>query len=189
MDSIKQSEQQLYEFIFESSHTSSPPSLPSLIHHHHHHHTSSQRLRISLRRRTRARLRRISDILPTRRIPLYAAINARKRRPGRIQRHGPGSEDRVGESLVEVDGLPQAEAVVPDEWLRDELVEGVRGVGWRRGGEEVGVDGFLNDGGAGDGVGHDDFFDLGDVFGRGGGELLVGSVVGDEGGLVDGYAC
>ena len=61
-------------------------------------------------------------------------------------------------------------------------MERVRRVGRCGDGEEICVDGFFNDAGAGDGVGHDDVFDLGDVFGGRSGELFVWSIVGDEGG-------
>lgn len=64
----------------------------------------------------------------------------------------------------------------------------MRGVCGGGGGEEVEVEGFVDDVGAGDGVGDDDLFDLGLEFGRGGGDELVGGVVGDEGGVVDGSA-
>lgn len=72
--------------------------------------------------------------------------------------------------------------------LADESVEGMRGVCGCGSGEEVEVEGFVDDAGPGDGVGDDDLFDLGLEFGRGGGEELVGGVVGDEGGDVDGGA-
>ena len=55
-------------------------------------------------------------------------------------------------------------------------------------GEEFRVDGFFDYAGAGDRVGHDDVFDLGDVLGGRGGDLFLGTVVGDEGGDEDGCA-
>ena len=67
-------------------------------------------------------------------------------------------------------------------------MERVRGVLRRVDGEEISIDGFFDDAGAGYGVGHDDVFDLGDVFGRWGRELLVGGVIGDEGGDGEGGA-
>ena len=67
-------------------------------------------------------------------------------------------------------------------------MECVRRVGRCRDGEEIRIDGFFDHAGAGDRVGHDDVFDLGDVFGRRGRELLVGAIVGDEGGDKKGCA-
>ena len=61
-------------------------------------------------------------------------------------------------------------------------MESMRRVARCRDGEEIRIDGLFDHAGAGDGVGHDDVFDLGDVFGWRGGELFVGAIVGDEGG-------
>ena len=57
-----------------------------------------------------------------------------------------------------------------------------------RDGEEIRIDRLFDDAGSGDGVRHDDIFDLGDVFGRRGRDFLVGSIVRDEGGDEEGCA-
>ena len=67
-------------------------------------------------------------------------------------------------------------------------MERVRRVARREDGEEIRIDGFVDHARAGDGVRYDDVFDLGDVFGRRGRELLVGAIVGDEGGDEKGCA-
>ena len=62
----------------------------------------------------------------------------------------------------------------------DALFEELEGQTGAVGDEEVGVDGFGVDAGAGDRVGDDDLFDLRDVLEWSGGDLLVGLGVGDE---------
>ena len=57
-----------------------------------------------------------------------------------------------------------------------------------RRGEEIRIDGFVDDAGAGDGVWDDDLFDLCYVFGWGGVDFLVGTGVWDERCDVDGCA-
>ena len=113
---------------------------------------------------------------------MYITIHARKGSTRRVQRDGTVPEDGVRERLVKVDRVPLTFAVRQDQRLRDELVERVRRVARRGDGEEIRVDGLFDHAGAGDGVGHDDVFDLGDVFGWRGRELLVGTIVGHEGG-------
>ena len=129
-----------------------------------------------------ASLRVIPHRLPARRVSLYTTIHARKSPAGRVQRDGTVPEDGVRERLVEVNRVPLTFAVRQDQRLRDEFVERVRRVARRGDGEEIRVDGLFDHAGAGDGVGHDDVFDLGDVFGWRGRKLLVGTIVGDEGG-------
>ena len=48
--------------------------------------------------------------------------------------------------------------------------------------EEIRIDGFYGHLGPRDGVGHEDIFDLGDIFRRRGRDLFVGSIVGKESG-------
>ena len=68
------------------------------------------------------------------------------------------------------------------------LLQQLQGILAASGGEELCVDSFRIDAGSRDWVGDDDLFDLGDVFGVGGGDLLVGLGVGDEVGEEDGGA-
>ena len=145
-------------------------------------HTSSQCLWVSVLSRNFASLRIIPHRLSARRVSLHSVIHARKGPAGRIQRDGTVPEDGVRERLVEIDRIPLTITVRQNQRLRDEFVERVRRVARCRDGEEIRIDGLFNHAGAGDGVGHDDVFDLGDVFGRRGRELLVGTIVGDEGG-------
>ena len=119
---------------------------------------------------------------------MHTVIHARKSPAGRIQRDGTVPENRVRERLVEVDRVPLTITIGQNQRLRDEFVESVRRVARRGDGEEIRVDGFFDHAGAGDGVGHDDVFDLGDVFRWRGRELLVGTIVGDEGGDEEGCA-
>ncbi len=67
-------------------------------------------------------------------------------------------------------------------------MESVGCVGRIRDCEKIRVDGFFDDAGPGDRVGHDDVFDLGDIFWGRGGDLFVGTIVRNEGGLEDGCA-
>lgn len=179
-DSPKKSKLRTYKMLF--SYSSSPlHTLPS-------DQISSQRFRIRILSRTLATLRIKPHRLPARRVPLYIIIHARKRPPRLIQRHRPISKNRIRKRLIEINRVPLTLAIRQNQRLRDELVERVRRVRGRRNGEEIGIDGLFDDAGAGDGVGDDDVFDLGDVLGGRGGELLVGGVVGDEGGDAEGGA-
>ena len=113
---------------------------------------------------------------------MHTTIHARKRAARRVQRDCSIPKDGIRERLVEVNRVPLTFAIRQNQRLGDELVERVRRVARRGDGEEIRIDGFFDDAGAGDGVGDNDIFDLGYVFGRRGREFFVGSVVGDEGG-------
>ena len=67
-------------------------------------------------------------------------------------------------------------------------MESVRCVARVRNGEKIRINDFFDHAGPGDGVGHDDIFDLGDVFGWRGGNYFVGTIIWDEGGDEDGGA-
>ena len=129
-----------------------------------------------------ASLRVVPHVLPARRISLRTVIHVRKGPAGRIQRDGTVPEDGIRKCLVEVNRVPLTITIRQNQRLRDEFVERVRRVARCGDGEEIRIDGLFDHAGAGDGVGHNDVFDLGDVFGRRGGELFVGPIVGDEGG-------
>ena len=68
------------------------------------------------------------------------------------------------------------------------LLQQLQGILAASGGEELCVDNFRIDAGSRDWVGDDDLFDLGNVFGVGGGDLLVGLRVGEEVGEENGSA-
>ena len=151
-------------------------------------HVSCQSFRISVRRRTRASLRIIPHHLAARRVSLNPIIYARKSPTRRVQCDRAIPEDGIRKSLIKIDGVSLAFAICQNQRLRDELVESVRRILRLGDGEKIRVDGFFDHAGAGNGVGQDDVFDLGDVLRGRGGDLLIGTIVGDEGSDEDGGA-
>lgn len=111
---------------------------------------------------------------------MHIIIHTRERPARRIQRGRTVPVDGIREGLVEVDRVPLTKAVDQNHRLGDDFVESVRRVTRTGDGEEVRIDGFYSHVGPGDGVGHEDVFDLGDVFRRRGRDLFVGSIVGNE---------
>lgn len=123
-------------------------------------------LRISTRRRNVTSLRIIPHHLPTRRIASRLGIHTRqltRRRTRQRAIHGrvPGPQHRGRERLVEIVRIALAGAVGEDLGLVDQRVEGVRGIErrGRAGGDEVEVEDFGLDRGAGDGVREHDLLD------------------------------